>query len=59
MERDSCKNRFTAKYESDFSTNTERKIALYMKENFDRLQLAPGEGGKNFGLQKRALLCII
>lgn len=39
MENSSCKNRITAKYESDSATNTERKIALYIKDNFDRVLL--------------------
>lgn len=37
MELSSCKKRIAAKYESDSATNTERKIALYMKNNFDRV----------------------
>ncbi|RHR10280.1 MurR/RpiR family transcriptional regulator [Pseudoflavonifractor sp. AF19-9AC] len=37
MEHSSCKKRIAAKYESDSATNTERKIALYMKNNFDRV----------------------
>lgn len=37
MENSSCKNRIAAKYESDSATNTERKIALYIKDNFDRV----------------------
>lgn len=37
MDHSSCKNRIVAKYESTNATNTERKIALYIKENFDRV----------------------
>lgn len=37
MEHSNCKDRITAKYESATATNTERKIAAYIRENFDRV----------------------